>query len=141
MEGNKQIVRDALASFGEGDYEGFLSLFSDDCVFTLGGNLFDVTKVEGKAAFRELLQFGFSGDPENGYNGLVGPIRFEIEMLLTDGNRVIDISRGFSHTTEGDREYNNSYCRIWEIEQGRVVSMIEFLDTAHFNRTVLQSET
>ncbi len=140
MEENKQVVRDALAAFGKGEYEDFLTHFSEDFEFLLGGTVVGEHKVTGIPAWRAVLQKGFSGNPEQGFNGLVGPIRFEIEKMICEGDYVVDLSQGYAHTTAGHREYNNYYCRVWEIRGGKIVSLAEFLDTAYFNRVVLQSD-
>ena len=138
MEENKQLVREALAAFGKAQYEDFLSYFSDDFELSLGGDVLNVNRVVGIEAWRETLRKGFSGNPDEGFTGLVGPIRFEIDQLIAEGDYVVDVSRGYGYTTEGHREYNNHYCRVWEIRDGKVVSLMEFLDTALFNRVVLQ---
>ena len=138
MEGNKQLIRDALASFGKAEYEDFLGYFSNDFELFIGGTVLNTTKLVGIDAWRETLQQGFSGNPEQGFTGLVGPIRFEIDQLIAEGDSVVDVSRGYAYTTEGGREYNNHYCRIWKIRDGKIVSLTEFLDTAYFNSVVLQ---
>ena len=139
IEENKQLILDANAVFSRGEFESFLSFFADDFVFTLGGNVaIGESTVVGVDTFRSLLQQGFSGNPEQGFNGKVTPLRFEIEQMICAGEYVTEIARGFGFTTEGRREYNNKYCRIWQIRNRKVISLIEFLNTAYFNKVVLE---
>lgn len=75
MEENKQLVREALATFGKAQYEDFLSYFSDGFELSLGGDVLNVSRVVGIEAWREMLKKGLSGNPDQGFTGLVGPIR------------------------------------------------------------------
>ena len=51
-----------------------------------------------------------------------------IENLIAEGDYVAEQARGKSRTEDG-RDYNNIYCRVWRIVDGKIQSLHEYLDT------------
>ena len=57
-----------------------------------------------------------------------GAIVMTIENLIAEGDYVAEQSRGVARTKTG-KDYNNTYCRVWRISDGRIQAMQEYLDT------------
>lgn len=57
---------------------------------------------------------------------------------IVDGNRGAMRSQGSAHTRDG-RPYLNTYLHIIKVSNGRIVELIEYLDTDLINRVLLGS--
>jgi uncharacterized protein len=57
------------------------------------------------------------------------PYRFVIEEVIAEGERVVVLGRG-QVTTKAGKDYNNSYCFVLRIADGRLLELREHLDTA-----------
>ena len=121
-EQNKEIVRRAMAALGRGDYTGFLADADDDLAFTLAGTTPFSGTIQGKQAVEEALQ-GLLGTKLEG-----GGITMTIDNLIAEGEYVAEQARGKARTKSG-KDYNNTYCRVYRIVDGKVKSIIEYLDT------------
>lgn len=121
IEANKEIVRRAGEAFGEGNWEALLALMHEDVEYALIGESSFSPKLRGKEAVREMLA-GLAA-------GLATPgITMHIENLIAEGEYVAEQARGSARTVTA-RPYNNTYCRVWRIVDGKVVSLLEYLDT------------
>ena len=59
--------------------------------------------------------------------------RFTIDDIIAEGDRVVVRGRGEFRTKAG-KDYNNSYCFVLRLEEGRLVELREYLDTALVER-------
>jgi ketosteroid isomerase-like protein len=57
-----------------------------------------------------------------------GAIAMTIENLIAEGDYVAEQARGKARTKDG-KDYNNTYCRVWRITDGKIRAMQEYLDT------------
>jgi len=57
-----------------------------------------------------------------------GAIAMTIENLIAQGDYVAEQARGKARTKDG-KDYNNTYCRVWRITDGKIRAMQEYLDT------------
>ena len=121
-EQNKEIVRRAMAALGRGDYTGFLADADDDFVFTLTGTTPFSGTIQGKQAVEEALRGLLGGKLEG------GGIAMTIDNLIAEGEYVAEQARGKARTKSG-KDYNNTYCRVYRIVDGKVKSILEYLDT------------
>ena len=121
-EQNKEIVRRAMAALGRGDYTGFLADADDDLVFTLTGATPFSGTIQGKQAVEEALRGLLGGKLEG------GGIAMTIDNLIAEGEYVAEQARGKARTKSG-KDYNNTYCRVYRIVDGKVKSILEYLDT------------
>ncbi len=121
-EQNKDLVRRAMAALGRGDMEGYLADAADDFAFTLTGTTPFSGTLHGKRAVLDMLRTGLQPS-------LASPgIEMTIENLIAEGEYVVEQARGQARTTAG-KDYNNTYCRVWHIVEGKVQSLVEYLDT------------
>jgi ketosteroid isomerase-like protein len=120
-EHNKDIVRRAIAALGRGDFTGFVADAADDFTFTImGGDWLE--PIQGKQRVREALEGLLTGLLANN-----GAIVMTIDRLIAEGDYVVEQARGQSRTKDG-RDYNNTYCRVWRIVDGKVKSVNEYMD-------------
>jgi len=120
-EQNKEIVRRAIAAISRGDMEGFLADTADDVTFSVMGTMFP--PMQGKQKVLKGLRNALVARLENG-----GAIVMTIENLIAEGDYVAEQSRGKARTKDG-KDYNNTYCRVWRITDGKIRVMQEYLDT------------
>jgi ketosteroid isomerase-like protein len=118
---NKELIRNMFAELSKGNGEAFLNTMADDVRFTIIGK----TKYSGV----------FNGKQEL-INKLLGPLGAELEggiaitpdNLIADGEFVAMQARGKA-TAKNGKPYNNTYCQIFKIVDGKVKEVTEYLDT------------
>ena len=118
---NKQLIQNMFAELSKGNAEAFLGNMADDVRFTIIGT----TKYSGT----------FNGKQEL-ISKLLGPLSSQLEGGLTitpdnfiaDGDYVAMQARGQSKTKTG-KSYNNTYCQVFRITNGKVKEVVEYLDT------------
>lgn len=118
---NKEIIRNMFAELSKGNAEAFMSTMADNVRFTIIG----ATKYSGT----------FNGKQEL-VSKLLGPLTSQLEGGLTitpdnfiaEGDYVAMQARGKSNTKSGGA-YNNTYCQIFRLANGKVQEVTEYLDT------------
>mgnify|MGYP001816273400 CR=1 FL=1 len=124
---NKRIVASFFAAGNQGDMDTCLGLMADDVRWTnMGSTRFSGT-FEGKQAVLEDLLGPLFGRLRNG-------IVSEVEDMIAEGDRVVVLSRGTAETVDG-KPYNNRYCQIMRLRNGRIVAVTEYMDTALVEET------
>jgi ketosteroid isomerase-like protein len=121
-EQNKAIVRKAIDALSRGDMTGFVADAADDVSFTLIGS----TPLSGTLQGKQNIEKGLSEILGGRLEG--GAIAMTIENLVAEGEYVAEQATGISKTKTG-KDYNNTYCRVWRIVDGKVHSLTEYLDT------------
>lgn len=119
-EQNKEIVRRAVSAMGRGDLAGFLADAADDLTFSVMWAAFP--PIHGKRKVAKMLENTLGGRIEG------SAIVMTIENLIAEGEYVAEQAHGKSKTKDG-KEYNNIYCRVWRIVDGKIQSLNEYLDT------------
>ncbi len=115
------IVRGALEALNSGDTESFLGHFSDDMQFWMNGDHQFSGLLEGKAAFIELLGRVMVG--------IDGGIALEVDNILSAGDWAVTESNGTAKTSSGE-PYNNRYCMLWRVKDGKIIVFKEYNDSA-----------
>ncbi|TMA52070.1 MAG: nuclear transport factor 2 family protein [Deltaproteobacteria bacterium] len=118
---NKQLIRDMFAELSKGNAQAFLGNMADNVRFTIIGT----TKFSGT----------FNGKPEL-VNKVLTPLTSQLEggltitvdNLIAEGDNVVMQGRGKS-TTKAGKSYNNTYCQVFRIANGKVQEITEYLDT------------
>lgn len=119
---NKQVVLDFYAAGARGDMDACFALLADDVVWTnIGYTRFSGT-FAGKQALVEQLLGPLFGQLKAG-------IASEIENLTAEGDIVVAQTSGSAETLDG-KPYNNSYCQVIRIRDGRIAEVKEYFDTA-----------
>jgi ketosteroid isomerase-like protein len=121
-ETNRQLVRDAFEAMGRSDVRPLTELMTDDFDWIIEGQSRFSRRYEGKEAVkRDLLDVLFQA--------FATPYRFTIDEIIAEGDRVVVLGRGEVRTKAG-KDYNNSYCFVLRLTEGRLVELREYLDTA-----------
>lgn len=118
---NKELVRNMFAELSKGNAEAFLGAMADNVRFTIIGT----SKYSGT----------YNGKQEV-INKLLAPLGAQIEgglaitpdNFIAEGDFVAMQSHGKA-TSKSGKPYNNTYCQIFRIANGKVQEMTEYLDT------------
>ena len=118
---NRQIVSGIFAELAAGNSRPLLEALSDDVTWTVMGQTPWSKMYRGKAAvIRDLLSvLGVR---------LADRFRAQADRILADGEYVVVQARGQS-TTKTGRPYNNEYCFVYRMKDGRIEEVTEYLDT------------
>lgn len=121
-EQNKDIIRRAVAALGRGDLDGFLADTTDDFHITVMGTPPGGSTLSGKQSVIKILKKVFGAKIVN------SAIPMTIDNFITEGEFVVEQAHGRAKTLDG-RDYNNSYCRVWRVVDGKIRSLNEYMDT------------
>ena len=122
---NRRLVERWYQALAEGDFETIFDMHHEDVVYNMVGN----TPVSGRIYGKEACCNGMIGQklleklvPEK--------IRFSREwtIVAAEGDRVVGLMRGGGPTKDG-RDYDQTYCEIFTIRDGKIVEMHNFFDT------------
>jgi uncharacterized protein len=120
-EDNKELMRRIFSALEQGDGRPFIDALADDFSWTITGDTAWSRTYEGKeAVLRELLGPLNSQFADRYTNSAL--------RLIAEGDQVVVECRG-RVTTKAGRPYNNSYCWICRIADGKLRSLTEYLDT------------
>jgi ketosteroid isomerase-like protein len=121
IEKNKQIVEAFYQAGDRGDMEACLGMLADDIRWTnIGSTRFSGTYV-GKRALMEQLLAPLFGSLKAGISSV-------IENMIAEQDYVVALTSGSAETTDGE-PYNNSYCQVMRIRDGKIAEVTEYFDT------------
>ena len=118
---NKELVRGFFDDISRGNVQGALNRMADDLRFTLIGS----TKLSGvynsRKDFVDRIMAPLGAQLE-------GALTITIDNLIADGDFVVVQSHGKSTTRKGIA-YNNTYCQVFRVGDGKIQEATEYLDT------------
>jgi ketosteroid isomerase-like protein len=118
---NKELIRNMFSELSKGNAKAFLDAMADNVRFTIiGSTKFSGTFI-GKQEFVEKVLAPLGAQLEGGLT--ITPDNF-----IAEGEYVALQARGNSRTKSGGT-YNNTYCQVFRIVNGRVQEVTEYLDT------------
>ncbi|KAA9166334.1 nuclear transport factor 2 family protein [Amycolatopsis acidicola] len=120
---NKDTVAAFMEVFSTGDVPAILSYLDDSATWWVAGNLEGISGTKNKQEFGEML---------SGLSALTvsGAIRLTPKAWTAEGARVAVETESYSELRNG-RVYNNLYHFVFEVRDGKILSIKEFLDTEH----------
>ena len=119
---NKQLILDFYAAGARGDMDTCFALLADDVTWTnIGTTRFSGTYAGKQALVEQLLGPLFSQ--------LKAGISSQIERLTAEGDVVVAQTSGTAETNDGT-PYNNTYCQVIRIRDGKIAEVKEYFDTA-----------
>ena len=121
-EANKAIVRLFYEAGNRGDFDACFDMVADDVTWTNIGTTSLSGTYTGKAELMEKLLGPLFGQLEAG-------ISSTIDALIAEDDRVVALTSGTATTKDG-RPYNNSYCQVIRLRDGKFVEVKEYFDTA-----------
>ncbi|MCH8117151.1 MAG: nuclear transport factor 2 family protein [Proteobacteria bacterium] len=118
---NKKIVRSFYEAGNRGDFDACFDLISDDITWTNIGSTCLSGTYRGKAELMEKLLGPLFGQLKAG-------ISSSIDNLIGEADTVVALTSGTAETKDG-RPYNNKYCQVIRIRDGKFVEVTEYFDT------------
>jgi hypothetical protein len=118
---NKKLIQDAFAAWGRGDGAAFFNLLADDVRWTVIGSCPVSRTYTSKQEF-----FEGAAKPLNAK--LAGPIQPTIRNIIAEGDQVV-LQWDGKATTKSGKPYNNSYCWVMRIVNGKVKEGTAYIDT------------
>ena len=118
---NKQMVQEIFAELAQGNSRPLVESMAENFCWTVTGSNRWSGTYKGKVAV---------------LNDLLGQLRSRIEgriktvahRFIAEGDFVVVEARG-NNTTKDGRPYNNSYCFVIRLGNGKLQEMIEYMDT------------
>jgi len=118
---NKKLMQDAFAAWADGDGMAFFNLLAEDAPWTVTGDC----PISGTYVGRQqLIEAALKPQREK----LTGPPTPTVIQMLAEGNSVVIEWVGKAMTKSG-KPYNNNYCYVVQIENGRIIRGKAYLDT------------
>jgi ketosteroid isomerase-like protein len=118
---NKTLIRNMFAELSKGNSQAFMDAMADNVRFTICGTTKYSGTFNGKQEFISKVLAPLSAQLEGGLT--ITPDNF-----IAEGDFVAMQARGKSNTKSGGT-YNNNYCQIFKIANGKVQEVTEYLDT------------
>jgi hypothetical protein len=125
---NKQLMQEIFARVAVGDGALFVEHLADDVVLRVSGQYSWSRTFKGKeSVLRDL--FGVVRERTTGVRKTI-PLRF-----IADGDLVVVEGRG-EMTAKTGVPYNNEYCLIYRLREGKIVEITEYNDSALCERVL-----
>src|SRR5438046_42605 len=118
---NKKLMQDIMAELARGNSRPLVESFADDVSWTVMGTTAWSKTYRGKQAVLAELLRPLAAQFADRYTNTA--VRF-----IAENDHVVVECRG-RVTTKKDRPYNNTYCWVCRIADGKLVELTEYLDT------------
>jgi len=125
---NKRIVQNFYDASNRGDMDTCFDLISDDITWTNIGTTSLSGTFRGKEELTEKLLGPLFGQLKQG-------IATTVHRLIAEKDYVVAHTSGTAETLEG-QPYNNTYCWIIKIRDGKFAEVTEFMDTELITSTL-----
>ena len=119
---NKKILQDVFAGMAVGDARPLVQAMREDVRWTVKGTSGWSRDFVGRKAVIEELFAGLAARIEMPMKTI--PIRF-----IAEGDVVVVEARGDNRTRDG-KPYNNQYCFVFTLKDGKLSAVEEYCDTA-----------
>lgn len=128
-EANKQVIRDFFAKLTGGDMAGALALVHDDVAWTIIGD----TPVSKTYRGHKGIEVDLMGEVAKVVDADAG-LSIEIIEMIAEGDKVVARAQGTITGNHGP--YNNTYCHVFTVRDGKIAEDMEYLDTALIERSL-----
>lgn len=125
---NKAIIRSVFNELAAGRTAALPAAMSEDVRWTFPGNW----SWAGTWELKPTVLHQFLGPLMAQF---AGGYRIHADLILADEDRVVVQAQGTGTTVEGD-PYNQTYCFIFTLADGRITEVIEHCDTALVERVL-----
>jgi hypothetical protein len=126
-EANKKIVNRFYEASNRGDMETCLALIADDIEWTNIGTTSLSGTFRGKEQLTEQLLGPLFGRLKDG-------MKSTVHRLIAEDDFVVAQSSGKAETVDG-HPYDNTYCWVIRIRDGKFAQITEYMDTALVSST------
>ncbi len=127
---SKQVIRRYLDALVAGDIDTIRDSFAQDATWTIYGDL----PIAGPWSGRDQIVDEFLGTVA-GSLFQPGSQTFEFPMLIGEGETVALEWRVRARAANG-ADYNNSYCGIFIVRDGKIQTIREYLDSGYAAKTL-----
>jgi ketosteroid isomerase-like protein len=130
QENNKKIVEQLFQALSSEDVESVLELLHEDVAWWISGQIEGISGTFSRQEMGELLRgIGpvFKG----------GVIKITPSSMIAEDARVAAEAEAHGELNNG-RRYNNLYHFLFEIEDGKIKSVKEYMDTMHVFQTFIE---
>ncbi|MBT4161045.1 MAG: SnoaL-like domain-containing protein [Gammaproteobacteria bacterium] len=139
---NRALIERWYRALAENDFDTIYDMHDDDVIYNMLGN----TPVSGRIYGKEACCNGMIG--QKLLEKMVpGQIQFakEWKIVAAECDRVVGLMIGGGPTKNGEN-YDQTYCEIFTIREGKIVELHAFLDTVLveqclFNNPLAERET
>ncbi|MEV4144342.1 nuclear transport factor 2 family protein [Amycolatopsis sp. NPDC049691] len=118
---NKQLLRTAFDAWATGDIRPLLAAMADDVTWTVSGHNSWSGTFAGKESVRRDLLGPLGEQFEGTYTSTASRFVAEDDVVVVE-------TRGSVATKTGAR-YDNEYCFVFRLEDGRIREITEYMDT------------
>lgn len=119
MRDNKQIVRDMYIALADlPDSLAILDFIDTNCVWRIPG----LATYYGKQDIKDKLLLPFG-------RGMANLGIMELTNIISEGDLVVAEGFARDRKTKSGKNYNNTYCTIFEIRDSKIHSVSEYCDT------------
>ena len=118
---NKKLIQDVFAAWAGGDGAAFFNILADDVRWTVIGSSPVSRTYTSKQQFLEGATRPLSAK-------LAGPIQPTVRNIIAEGDQVV-LQWDGKATTKSGKPYNNSYCWVMRIADGKVREGTAYIDT------------
>jgi uncharacterized protein len=108
---NKEILEKANAAIAEGDFEGFLTLCTEDTLWTFVGD----RTLRGKAAVRRWMTATYKEPP-----------KFNVHRMIAEGDSLAALGEITLKDEEG-KTAQHAYCDVWRFRDGKMAELHAFV--------------
>jgi len=122
---NKQLMRDAFDGLANGNGEQFMDLLGEDVRWTIIGTTAWSRTYEGKRAVSDELMRPLFAQFADRYTN-------RATRIVAEGDDVVIVCHGKVATKTG-KPYNQTYCYVCRMAEGKVCELTEYLDTELVN--------
>ena len=119
---NKQLLQDIYAQISRGNLQPLLDSMADDIQWTIIGSTAVSGTSRGKQEVIDQLLRPIRARLAD------GPIVFQPDRFIAEGEYVVMQAHGRA-TARSGKPYNNTYCIVCRIVDGKVKEMIDYVDT------------
>ena len=119
---NKQLLQDIYAQISRGNLQPLLDSMADDIQWTIIGSTAVSGTSRGKQEVIDKLLKPVRARLAD------GPIVFQPERFIAEGEYVVMQANGRATALSG-KPYNNTYCIVCRIVDGKVKEMVDYVDT------------
>ena len=119
---NKQLLQDIYAQISRGNLQPLLDSMADDIQWTIIGSTAVSGTSRGKQEVIDKLLKPVRSRLAD------GPIVFQPERFIAEGEYVVMQAHGRATALSG-KPYNNTYCIVCRIVDGKVKERVDYVDT------------
>ena len=116
---NKEVIRKMRDAKG---IEALLATMSDDVSWTLIGSTKFSGTMNGKQEIVEKLFKPLFAQLET-------PGSNVIDNMIAEGDYVVVQQHGTGRRTKSGKDYNNTYCIVYKVANGKITEITEYCDT------------